>query len=146
MIFKGISSALIVVPSICELINVLNKYGVKEDFVNDIASSIWNLGNYLGEAFGPLIGGIVTARYSFPMSCNVVSIINFFFGLIYSIYARKMIKDEIFNENKISKKQLTFSGDLKSAKELNFILEDELIKYTVNNGKSENAFNLSLLN
>jgi hypothetical protein len=134
---KGLSSAAIVVPTLCELINIMYRLGINDDYVNDISSSIWNFGNYLGESFGPLIGGIVTNRYSFPISCNVVSIINLIYGIIYTIFARKLIKDEINNDNhshstkrKIS---LTFynSPDVSKSvlsKDLKYILKDETKK------------------
>lgn len=72
------------------------------------------------------------------MSCNVIAIINFLFGLIYSIYARKMIHKEIFSdENKSSSKNSVLSNinendDLKSAKELKILIKDELVRNKFN--------------
>jgi MFS family permease len=128
--FTGISSAAIVVPTLMELINILNRSGIDEDFVNDISSSIWNFGNYFGEALGPLIGGIITTRYSFPMSCNFVSFINLLFGIIYVVYAKKMMRAETL-KNYDSLNQgvfMSFNNDLKTPIKLKVLLKEDLIK------------------
>jgi MFS family permease len=129
--FTGISSAAIIVPTLMELLKILNKSGTDEDFVSDISSSIWNFGNYLGEALGPLIGGIITHRYSFSMSCNFVSSINLLFGIIYFAYSRKIIKAEIL-KNYDSLNQGEFmsfnNNDLKKPIKLQVLLKEDLIK------------------
>lgn len=134
---KGLSSAAIVVPTLCELINIIYRLGVNEDYVNDISSSIWNFGNYLGESFGPLIGGIITNRYSFPASCYFVSIINLIYALIYMTFARKLIKDEITNDDHShsSKRNisLTFYNSPDQNKSDKYILKDETKETEVDN-------------
>lgn len=113
--------------------------------MNDFASSLWNLGNYSGEAVGPLIGGVITTKYSFVMSCYAVSLINFVFALIYSIYIRAFIKNDIFNDNDSTKK-VTSLITCKSARELKVIFKEELIKSTSSNQKdSFNSYDYSRL-
>jgi len=92
---SGISSAAIIVPSICELINYLKQQGTEENSVNDIASSIWNLANYIGEALGPFLGGVITSNYSFSASCEAISLINFLFGVAYGLFNQEFIKKDL---------------------------------------------------
>jgi MFS family permease len=94
-ILSGISSACIVVPSISELINILKSLDTDENSVNDMASSIWNLANYIGEALGPFIGGAITSSYSFNDSCIAISFINLAFGGAYYIFNKVYIQKNI---------------------------------------------------
>jgi hypothetical protein len=101
---SGISSAAIVVPSICELIDILKKQKTEENSVNDIASSVWNLANYIGEAVGPFLGGVITSNYSFSASCVAISFINICFGFAYGLYNQEHIKKDLlhfFNINSL---------------------------------------------
>lgn len=89
------SSAAIIVPSICEIINILNQDKTDENSVNEIATSIYNLANYVGEALGPFIGGLLTTNFSFHFSCVSMSILNLLFFSSYSLFYLKYIKDDL---------------------------------------------------
>lgn len=82
-------------PSICELIRILKELNTDENSVNEIATSIYNLGNYIGETLGPFLGGFITANYSFSSSCGFISFLNFIFSCAYFLFNSNQIQIDI---------------------------------------------------
>lgn len=74
---------MIIIPALCEIVNVLKSLNTEESIINETATSIHNFGIYIGEAFGPFIGGYLTTKYDFTGSCYFISLLNFLFTVLY---------------------------------------------------------------
>jgi MFS family permease len=100
LLILGIPGALISVPGICDLIEILqSKLKRSEDSVaNDVASAIYNLAVNLGEALGPSIGGHISKVKNFETSCICSSLINFFLGISFLWYNFNSIKYQLNGE------------------------------------------------
>lgn len=94
-------------PSICELIHILKDAGTEEDSINEYASSIWNLANYLGEAIGPFLGGFLTSKYNFTTSCTSISFIN----IVFAVTFYYLNKESINKDLKISSEEKVEEGN-----------------------------------
>lgn len=100
------SCAFINVPSICEFMETLkeNEPHLSDEFCSDFASISWNLATYTGESLGPIMGGFISTKSNFTVSCLSTSMLNLSYLSVYLIFARKRIydflfKDEEFNNN-----------------------------------------------
>ncbi len=98
LFISGFSSVAILIPSMHELMYILNDLKAEENSVNDTASSIWNFAIDMGETFGSLTGGVITANYSFSSSCVSMSLINICFGLAYGLFNQNHIKKDILDD------------------------------------------------
>ena len=67
-----------------KIIKEKNEY-IEDDKCNDVASCVWNLAVYSGEAIGPTFGGYLTNTTNFDTTCIWVSLINLVYGFFYFI-------------------------------------------------------------
>ena len=99
LIGLGFAGAFVTIPAIIEIIFVLtNEIKLEESTCQDLGSAIFNLGQYLGETIGPLIGGYLVEKNGFILGCQYNSGYNFLFFLIYGFF---IIYDKIFLKKKI---------------------------------------------
>ncbi len=99
LIGLGFAGAFVTIPAIIEIIFILtNEIKLEESTCQDLGSAIFNLGQYLGETIGPLIGGYLVEKNGFILGCQYNSGYNFLFFLIYGFF---IIYDKIFLKKKI---------------------------------------------
>ena len=106
LIGLGFAGAFVTIPAIIEIIFILtSELKLEESTCQDLASAIFNLGQYLGETIGPLIGGYLVEKNGFIIGCQYNSGYNCTFGLIYGffiIYDRIFLKKKIFGKININ--------------------------------------------
>jgi hypothetical protein len=94
LLLQGIPGATINVPAICEMIDTLrDKMGFDEEVSNNMASAMFNFAVNLGEAIGPTYGGYVAGVRSFETSCITTSFLLLLYGVIFTGYHYKSIKE-----------------------------------------------------
>lgn len=84
LLLMGITSASIYIPSILELMRILNVSNTDEGVTNDVASAIFFLSLNCGEIIGPTLGGYLTKKFDFEFSCIFTSLIAFLYFLMMS--------------------------------------------------------------
>jgi dipeptide/tripeptide permease len=110
----GASGASVNVPVIMEVCRILkeNDTTLNEILTNDIASAMYNFAVNIGDFCGPVIGGFLSEKYGFNISCGLVSLVSFIFGVVFVfMYKNVMIKDlnysgkntPLINDNDVSK-------------------------------------------
>ena len=106
LIGLGFAGAFVTIPAIIEIIFILtSELKLEESTCQDLASAIFNLGQYFGETIGPLIGGYLVEKNGFIIGCQYNSGYNCTFGLIYGffiIYDRIFLKKKIFGKININ--------------------------------------------
>ena len=106
LIGLGFAGAFVTIPAIIEIIFILtSELKLEESTCQDLGSAIFNLGQYLGETIGPLIGGYLVEKNGFIIGCQYNSGYNCTFGLIYGffiIYDRIFLKKKIFGKININ--------------------------------------------
>ena len=114
----GIGNAFIFISGLILLSNNIKKINSNIDIftLNEIVSSIINLTFGLGSFLGPLISGLLTTYFRFKYSCLILSIIIFFYCIIFFISFNKFILNQENNfidvENSIytEEEELTHSN------------------------------------
>jgi hypothetical protein len=58
--------------------------------------ALFNLGINLGDALGPILGGVVTSSYGFEKSCVFIGIMNLLYSCIFAYNNLEYIKKHIY--------------------------------------------------
>jgi MFS family permease len=84
----GLVDPFILVPSLPEMIeSVLPLYPESaESEINDLSSGIFNMFLGIGQVAGPLFGSIISKKYGFRMTCDLVAVICLVFSILYYVY------------------------------------------------------------
>ena len=94
-----------------------------ETRASDNASAIYNIGLYLGESLGPIIGGTITYYDSFESSCIYTGILNLFYAFLFLCYFGKKISDDL-----IKKKEKKIIQDDKYTRLLDEECENQVLE------------------
>ena len=89
-VFLGLSYGLIIVPVIAEIIGaVKEREHVNSDDevtlakIADLASGLFGSFRALGCFLAPIIGGLLSQKFGFQSTCDIMALSSIIFGLIY---------------------------------------------------------------
>ena len=102
----GIAGALVSIPAVIDIIETMkNELHIEEHTAQDYSSAIFNLGYFIGETIGPLLGGTLTDKYGFENACNINSAFNYMFGFSFGmvVYQQLALIKVIKSKRKLSK-------------------------------------------
>jgi MFS family permease len=102
----GIAGALVSIPAVIDIIETMkHELHIEEHTAQDYSSAIFNLGYFIGETIGPLLGGTFTDKYGFENACNINSAFNYMFGFSFGmvVYQQLALVKVIKSKRKLSK-------------------------------------------
>lgn len=106
----GIPEALINILGIFDMLEILKKEFEMDNIrASDHASAIYNIGLYLGESLGPIIGGSVSYYENFETSCLYIGLINAFFAFVFWYFVRNKIFEHYDEETNFSFSEKDFN-------------------------------------
>ena len=80
----GIFTATMMIPGLPEMVeSTLPLFPGQEQVVNDLSSGVFNAFLGLGQVFAPMYGSTVKDLLGFRLTCDIVALICFVFGLFY---------------------------------------------------------------
>ena len=83
----GIFLAYSLIPALPEMVeSALPYYPGHEGLVNDLSSGIFAAFFGIGQMLAPTYGSYMTAAYNFRITCDVMAITVFTFGVIYFLF------------------------------------------------------------
>lgn len=99
-IILGFSEAPIIISSMEDFLislKEINKFS--EEYSNDLASSFFTFSVSLGATIGPIIGAYYSEKKGFDYSCFVISIISFFWFIVFGVGLFNFISIDFKNRN-----------------------------------------------
>ena len=82
-----------------------------EEYSNDLASSFFTFSVSLGATIGPIIGAYYSEKKGFDYSCFVISIISFFWFIVFGVGLFNFISIDFKNRNNYNNNIKDFNND-----------------------------------
>lgn len=94
----------IYVPLLPELIEAIeDATGQKDERINDMASGLFHASCSLGSTIGPVIGAVLFQHTGFRWTCEILSFVSLFFGIVYFVGTFVLVEKPISKVTDFSK-------------------------------------------
>ena len=86
---RGMINPYCMVPTLPEMIESVVPYypPAAENHINNMSSGIFNMFLGVGQVIGPLFGAIMSEKYGFQLTCDIVSVISLFYAIAFYTFA-----------------------------------------------------------
>ena len=113
--FQNFFAGLVCLSAILDMTVSFKKLGYNHYIAGDMASAEYFLAVNISELIGPIIGGVITYKYGFNLTCDVVGAANLLLSIIFMTYnfsriVRRMISSGS-NLNEVEGKNNSSSKD-----------------------------------